>query len=206
MIEKAKNAAALPCYSDDEKALERSSTSEMRAAGLTLAPDARAMLLPLSGVIGRPRAASSPSSRSMRGGRRIGGRDVTAVVSDASGFALDDIVDAAFAGRPAVLRPSSPRRASPAPRSARSCSRPASGRSIAQMEDGHRRRRFVVVQFTDAAAEFSPSRAYRGRAPAVERGAIVDRNDRACRRRPAVAARRGSRSDDCRTRAAGDRR
>ena len=40
----------------------------------------------------------------MRSGRgQVGVEDVTAVVSDASALALDDIVDAAFAGRPAEL-------------------------------------------------------------------------------------------------------
>ena len=55
LIERAKNAAALPCYADDEKARERLIDQEMREAGLTLAPDARALLLPL---LGGDRAAS----------------------------------------------------------------------------------------------------------------------------------------------------
>jgi DNA polymerase-3 subunit delta len=104
LCEKAKNAAVLPCYSDDEKALERLVDDEMRVAGVTLAPDARAMLLPL---IGGDRAASRNELRKLalyaRGKPQIGVDDVIAVVSDASGLALDDMVDAAFAGNASAV-------------------------------------------------------------------------------------------------------
>lgn len=100
LIERAKNAAALPCYPDDQKARERLIDEEMREAGLTLAPDARALLLPL---LGGDRAASRSEIRKLalyaRGQDRVGIDDVAAVVSDASALALDDIVDAAFAGQ-----------------------------------------------------------------------------------------------------------
>src|ERR1700723_2040749 len=46
LCEKAKNAVALPCYADDQAARERLIDDEMRAAGLKLAPAARAMLVP----------------------------------------------------------------------------------------------------------------------------------------------------------------
>jgi DNA polymerase-3 subunit delta len=104
LIERAKNAAALPCYADDEKARERLIDQEMREAGLTLAPDARALLLPL---LGGDRAASRSEIRKLalyaRGQDRVGVDDIAAVVSDASALALDDIVDAAFAGQTAEL-------------------------------------------------------------------------------------------------------
>src|ERR1700691_1622001 len=57
LIEKAKNAAALPCYADNERDRERLIDSEMREAGLKLSPDARAMLVPLLG--GDPAASRS---------------------------------------------------------------------------------------------------------------------------------------------------
>src|SRR5712691_3127902 len=41
LCERAKNAVALPCYVDAEKDLARLIDEEMRAAGLTIAPDAR---------------------------------------------------------------------------------------------------------------------------------------------------------------------
>jgi DNA polymerase III subunit delta len=104
MIEKAKNAAALPCYEDNEKTRAQLIDSEMREAGLKLAPDARAMLVPL---LGGDRAASRSEITKLalyaRGQSEVTVEDVAAVVSDASGLAIDDIVDAAFAGRPAEL-------------------------------------------------------------------------------------------------------
>ena len=73
---------------------------EMRAAGLTLAPDARALLIPL---IGGDRQASRNELRKLtlyaHGTREVGVDDVIAVVSDASALELDDMVDAAFAGK-----------------------------------------------------------------------------------------------------------
>jgi len=104
LVERAKNAAALPCYEDDDKALGRLIDDEMRAAALSIAPDARALLLPL---LGGDRQASRSELAKLalyaHGRGRVGVEDITAVVSDASGLALDDIVDAAFAGRPAEL-------------------------------------------------------------------------------------------------------
>src|SRR5579862_3215319 len=104
VCERAKNAAALPCYADTERDRARLIDEEMRAAGLTLAPDARALLIPL---LGGDRAASRNEIRKLalyaRGQERVGVDDVVAVVSDASSLAIDDIIDAAFAGKPADL-------------------------------------------------------------------------------------------------------
>ena len=104
LCERAKNAAALPCYADSERDRARLIDDEMRAAGLALAPDARALLIPL---LGGDRQASRNELRKLalyaRGQSEVGVDAVTAVVSDASALALDDIVDAAFAGRPAEL-------------------------------------------------------------------------------------------------------
>jgi DNA polymerase III subunit delta len=104
VCERAKNAAALPCYADGVRERERLIDEEMRAAGLRMAPDARALLVPL---LGGDRAASRSEIDKLalyaRGQEEVGVDDVMAVVSDASALALDDIVDAAFAGRPAEL-------------------------------------------------------------------------------------------------------
>jgi DNA polymerase-3 subunit delta len=104
LCERAKNAAALPCYADSERDRARLIDDEMRAAGLTLAPDARALLVPL---LGGDRAASRNEIRKLalyaHGRGQVSVEDVTAVVSDASALALEDIVDAAFAGRPPEL-------------------------------------------------------------------------------------------------------
>jgi DNA polymerase III subunit delta len=104
LCERAKNAAALPCYADSERDRARLIDDEMRSAGLSLTADARAALIPL---LGGDRAASRSEIRKLalyaRGQGRVGVEDVAAVVSDASALALEDIVDAAFAGRPPEL-------------------------------------------------------------------------------------------------------
>jgi DNA polymerase III subunit delta len=104
VCERAKNAAALPCYADTERDRGRLIDDEMHTAGLDLAPDARALLIPL---LGGDRAASRNEIRKLtlyaRGQKRVGIDDVVAVVSDASSLAIDDIIDAAFAGKPADL-------------------------------------------------------------------------------------------------------
>jgi DNA polymerase III subunit delta len=104
LCERAKNAAALPCYADDERARGRLIDDEMRAADLKLAPDARDLLIPL---LGGDRQASRNEIRKLalyaRGRDQVGIDDIAAVVSDASALGLDDIVDAAFAGRTAEL-------------------------------------------------------------------------------------------------------
>jgi DNA polymerase-3 subunit delta len=104
VCERARNAAALPCYADGERELARLIDNEMRDAGLVLKPDARAMLMPL---LGGDRAASRNEIRKLalyaRGRGEVGVDDVTAVVSDASALALDELVDTAYAGRPAEL-------------------------------------------------------------------------------------------------------
>jgi DNA polymerase-3 subunit delta len=99
LCEKAKVAAALPCYADSEAALGRLIDDELRAADLTLAPEARASLLAL---LGGDRLASRNELRKLalyaRGQGRIELADVQAVVADASEMALDGVIDAAFAG------------------------------------------------------------------------------------------------------------
>lgn len=99
LCERAKNAAAVPCYADDEAALQRLIEAEMRAASLSLKPDARNLLVTL---LGGDRAASRSEIRKLvlyaHGRAEIGIDEVTAVVSDASDLALDELVDKAFAG------------------------------------------------------------------------------------------------------------
>jgi DNA polymerase-3 subunit delta len=100
ICERAKNAAALPCYVDAEREIGRLIDEEMRDAGLAIAPDARAALIPL---LGGDRLASRSELRKLalygRGRERIELDDVVAVVADASALALDSLIDAAFAGR-----------------------------------------------------------------------------------------------------------
>jgi DNA polymerase III subunit delta len=100
LCERAKNAAALPCYIDDAAALARLVDDEMRAANLTITPDARAALVPL---LGGDRLASRSEINKValyaRGNNIVEREHVMAVVSDASDLTLDSLVDAVFAGR-----------------------------------------------------------------------------------------------------------
>jgi DNA polymerase-3 subunit delta len=104
VIERAKNAVALPCYPDDEKDLLRLIDEEMRASGLGISAESRAALLPL---LGGDRLASRQELRKLalfaRGKARVETQDVIAVVTDASALEVDELIDAAFAGRPAEV-------------------------------------------------------------------------------------------------------
>jgi DNA polymerase-3 subunit delta len=100
LVEKAKNAAALPCYEDNTASLGKLIDDEMGEAGLTIAPDARAALLPF---LGGDRQASRNEIRKLalyaHGSGKVTLDDVVAVVADASALALDGAIDSAFAGR-----------------------------------------------------------------------------------------------------------
>jgi DNA polymerase III subunit delta len=101
LCERARNAAAIACYADNERDLARLVDQELRAAGLSLTSDARDALVPL---LGGDRRASLAEIRKLalyaHGQDSIGLDDVLAIVADASSLALDQAVDAAFAGRP----------------------------------------------------------------------------------------------------------
>jgi len=100
ICEKAKVAAALPCYADNERALHQLIDEELRAANLTIATNARATLLAL---LGGDRLASRNEIRKLalyaQGQESVELTDVMAVVADASEMALDSVTDAVFAGK-----------------------------------------------------------------------------------------------------------
>ena len=100
VCERAAVAAAIPCYVDGERDLGRLIDEEMRAAGLTIAPDARTMLISL---VGGDRLASRNEIRKLalyaHGKTRVEADDILAVIADASALAFDGVVDAAFSGR-----------------------------------------------------------------------------------------------------------
>ncbi len=100
LCEKAPRALAIPCYADTEGDLAALVDSTMKAAGLNLDRDARALLL--AGLGGNRLASRSELEKLLlfvHGQRDVGLADVTAALSDVSAHALDDVVDAAFAGR-----------------------------------------------------------------------------------------------------------
>src|SRR5262245_30062928 len=104
VCERAKTAVVLPCYPDAERDLIRLIDDEMRDAGLTVSPEARAALVPL---LGGDRLASRHEIRKValfaRGKARVELEDIVAVVADASTLAVDGLIDAAFAGRTGEL-------------------------------------------------------------------------------------------------------
>ena len=100
LCERSKSAVAIPCYLDGEREIARLIDEEMQAASLSIAPDARAALVPL---LGGDRQGSRNEIRKLalyaHGKGQVGLEDVIAVVSEASALALDGVVDAMFAGR-----------------------------------------------------------------------------------------------------------
>ncbi len=100
VCEKARTAAVIACYPDNERDVGRLIDEEMRAENLTIAPDARAAL---AALLGGDRLASRSEVRKLvlyaRGKGRIELDDVLAVVTDASALGLHGVIDAAFAGR-----------------------------------------------------------------------------------------------------------
>jgi len=100
VCERARAAVAIPCYVDAARDLGRVIDEELRAAHLSIAPDAREALVPL---LGGDRRASRAELRKLmlyaHGRQQIEIDDVTAVVADASALGLDALVDAAFAGK-----------------------------------------------------------------------------------------------------------
>ncbi|MGD9920034.1 MAG: DNA polymerase III subunit delta [Pseudorhodoplanes sp.] len=102
ICEKAKNAAAIACYADDARDVARVVDDELKKAGLAIAPDARSALMPF---LGGDRQATRNELQKLalyvHGRERITLEDVMAAVADASAVALDNVIDATFAGRPA---------------------------------------------------------------------------------------------------------
>jgi DNA polymerase-3 subunit delta len=100
VCERAATAHVIGCYADNDRDLTRLIDDEMRAAGLTITPEARTALVPL---LGGDRRASLSEIRKLavyaHGQDTVAIDDILAVVADASTLALDRLIDAAFAGR-----------------------------------------------------------------------------------------------------------
>ncbi|ODN72118.1 DNA polymerase III subunit delta [Methylobrevis pamukkalensis] len=99
LFEKDRNAYAIACYVDDDASIGRLVDQEVKAAGLTLAPDARTLLVSL---LGGDRLASRGEVTKLclyaHGRGRIEIADVEAVTGDAASVTLDEIVDATALG------------------------------------------------------------------------------------------------------------
>jgi len=90
---------SIECYPDDANALETLIDAEARAAGLSIAPDARAALVALTGADRRTtRGEIAKLMLYARGEPAVTAEDVEAIVSDAAPSNLDEVVDQALLG------------------------------------------------------------------------------------------------------------
>jgi DNA polymerase-3 subunit delta len=104
LCESDKRAAAVPCYVDNARDLDRVIDEETRSAGLTISNDARQLLRSL---IGSDRLASRGDIEKLclyaAEAGTITGDDVRAVVGDAASFDIDETVLAVFDGDTALF-------------------------------------------------------------------------------------------------------
>jgi DNA polymerase III subunit delta len=104
LCERERNAAAIQCYPDSSKDIAQLIDAEVGAAGLSIAPDARAFLV---SQLGQDRLSTRSELEKLvvyaRGAREITLDHVAAIVCDASNIIVNEAVDAAFDGGFAAL-------------------------------------------------------------------------------------------------------
>lgn len=98
-FEQEKQAYAIPCFADDERSIGALIDEEARAAGLSIASEARALLVSL---LGGDRLMTRGEIQKLclhaYGRGTITLDDVEMLVGDSSTFAVDEVIDAAAAG------------------------------------------------------------------------------------------------------------
>lgn len=99
VCEAAKSCAVIPCYDDDARTIGALIDSSVLRAGLSIDRDAKETL---AGLVGSDRLSTRAEIEKLifyaGDTKRITLADVRAVVADASGLAIDDVLDAAAAG------------------------------------------------------------------------------------------------------------
>jgi DNA polymerase-3 subunit delta len=104
LCETSDRAAAIACYADSDRDLDRIIDEETRRAGLTIAAEARAAL---KSMIGADRMASRSEVAKLclyaAGASTITIDDVRAIIGDAAASAIDEVIDAAALGDAAAL-------------------------------------------------------------------------------------------------------
>ena len=99
VFEKAKNAAALPCYQDTARSLDELIDEELGAGNLTISPEARHRLI---AVLGADRGLSRTELQKLclycHGQDEVTVDDVDMACGDVSALVLDDLVDHTFEG------------------------------------------------------------------------------------------------------------
>lgn len=100
LVERDRRAAAVECYPDSVKDIGLLIDAELRAANLTITPDARTQLTDL---LGADRLTSRSELAKLilyrHGQTEVTPADIAAIVADASAGLVDDMIDAAFLGR-----------------------------------------------------------------------------------------------------------
>ncbi len=99
LFEDAKNAAALACYADDERALDQVIRSTLKADGISVSTDAMDYL---TANLGADRGLSVAELEKLAiyvgPGSTVGLKDAAASVGDSSALSIDDVVFAAAGG------------------------------------------------------------------------------------------------------------
>ncbi|NLS05868.1 DNA polymerase III subunit delta [Rhizobium sp. P32RR-XVIII] len=99
LAESTRSIVAIPCYSDDARALNGLIDSELASEGLRITPAARQAL---TALIGGDRIASRNEIKKLalycRGLEMIEEHHVTEIIGDASAISVDDAVDAVLSG------------------------------------------------------------------------------------------------------------
>ena len=99
LVERLREAAAIECYPDSARDLERVIDDEVRAAKLRIDPDARdALVQMLGGDRLTTRSELDKLITYAHGAGTITRADVDLMVADASSLAMDDAVNGAFGG------------------------------------------------------------------------------------------------------------
>ena len=99
LVERLREAAAIECYPDSARDLERLIDTEVRAAGLTIETEARdALIEMLGGDRLTTRSELDKLILYAHGQGKITRADVDLLVADASNLAMDDAVNGAFGG------------------------------------------------------------------------------------------------------------
>jgi DNA polymerase-3 subunit delta len=100
LAESHRGAAAIACYADADRDLDRLIDDELKSSGLAIAGEARTLL---RSQIGGDRLASRAELQKLclfaAGQKEISIDDVRAVIGDASAFDVDEVIDAAALGR-----------------------------------------------------------------------------------------------------------
>ncbi|PKR88634.1 DNA polymerase III subunit delta [Pleomorphomonas diazotrophica] len=99
LFEQESRAYAIPCFADDERSIGALVDEEVRAAGLSIAAEARALLVSL---LGGDRLMTRGEIQKLclhaHGTGTITLADVETLIGDSSTFAVDEVIDAAAGG------------------------------------------------------------------------------------------------------------